>query len=449
MSFGTYDKQYISTVNFLDQREIYKNVLNITREEESFVDLMELMDRSVPTSVPTYHNFTNRELFDNITSTSASDTSGGTDGSRWDVVVSADDYALTQAGMLVITPNKKVGFIKEKKAANTLDVYAVEGDGGGTDLELTVGGGDLFALFSGAFGEGSDGPANGRRQLVDKNFNQVQIFKDAVTVTDIERASQVEVEFEGQPYYFLKAQHDALMRFKAKVSMAMIFSRISDSNFSEASPTLTDTSSNPVQTTKGLNQYVEEYGIDLTGTNSVSLATYATLERRFAKERCPQEYMVLMGSEGNIAHTDTFGAVTNAANFSEAARLQINGKEIDVNVSELNLYGRKYILKKLPVLDHKNLFNFSGSAGFEKRMWYIPNDQITADVGGESANRIRLRYLEDNGPGAFDHRYREIMTGGLAPTPTDDSSVLKITYESRQGLEVFGPHHFAFIDLPA
>jgi hypothetical protein len=274
------------------------------------------------------------------------------------------------------------------------------------------------------------------------------VIKDAVKVTDIQRASKVEVEFKGQPYYFIKAQHDALMRFKAKVSMAMIFSRYSDENFSSSSATLTDLASNPVNTTKGLNQYVEESGINLNATDAVSLTTYANLERQFSKERCPSDYLVLMGSEGSIAHTDAFGALVNSNVFSPGARLQVNGKEIDINVTKLNLYDRTYTLKRLPINDHKVLFNFDGSAGFEKRMWYIPNDKIRADVGGEEVDRIRLRYLEDNGEGAFDHRYREILTGGLAPIPTNDSSFLKITYESRQGLEVFGPEHFAYIDLP-
>lgn len=447
MSIGTYNKQYISTVNFLDKREIYERALDITREGESFVDMLELMGQSVVTAVPTYHNFTNQELFDQITSSSATDTSGGTDGSRWDVVVSAGDYAKVQEGALIMCPNKTIGYVKEKKASNTLDVYAVEGDGGGTSLALTTGGGDIFPIFSGAYGEGSAGPVAGRRSSLDKNVNQVMIIKDSVVITDIQRASQVEVKFRGQPYYFLKAQHDALMRFKAKCSMAMIFSRVSDANFSAASPTLTDTGSKPVQTTKGLNQYVEDQGINLGGAQSVSLATYASLERQFAAERCPQDYLVLMGTEGNIAHTDVFGAVTNASLFSPSARLQVNGREVNVMVDQLNLYGRRYQLKKFPLLDHKVLFNFTDSAGFEKRMWYIPNDTIKADVGGESAARIRTRYLQDHGPGAIDHPYREILTGGLAPTPTNDTSEFKITYESRKGLEVFGPHHFAYVDL--
>ena len=43
--------------------------------------------------------------------------------------------------------------------------------------------------------------------------------------------------------------------------------------------------------------------------------------------------------------------------------------------------------------------------------------------------------------------YNEINTGGLAPRPTSDESVWKITYEGRLGLEVLGEDHFAAATL--
>ena len=41
ITFGQLDKNYVSSVDFLDQREILNQVLNITNEEKSFVDIME------------------------------------------------------------------------------------------------------------------------------------------------------------------------------------------------------------------------------------------------------------------------------------------------------------------------------------------------------------------------------------------------------------------------
>lgn len=447
-TIGTYNKQYISSINFMDRRDILEQVLDVTREAESFVDIMEMMGRSKPTDATTYHHFINKELYTTVTTASATDTSDDTDGTRWDIVLSADDYALVIEGEMILFPNKKVGYIREKKTSNTIDVYSVDS----SDLELATGGSDVLSLMSNVSGEGSFAPDEGRRYDVTKIFNQVMIHKSTVKTTDIQRASKVEVNFRGQPYYFIKAQHDALMKFKGDVSLALLFSRISDTNFESSTPSLTDSSNNPIQTTRGLNQYVEDFGINFTtggGTNAVSLATYAELERRFAKDRCPQDYLVLMGTEGSIAHTNAFGALTNSSVFSAGARLNVSGKELDLHVDMLKLYNRTYNLKKLPILDHKNVINFSGSAGFQNRMWYIPNDKIKGDVGGSAEDRISIRYLEDFGEGAIDHRYREILTGGLAPVPTDTQSVLKITYESRQGLEVLGAQHFAVVDLPA
>jgi hypothetical protein len=196
MSFGVYDKKYISTVNFLDRREIYQYVLDITREDESFVDIMEMMGRSVPTDVPSYHNFVNKERYVTVTATAVNDESAGTDGSLFDVTLSAGDYALVREGELVLCPNKKVGYLKEKKTSNEVTIVAVDG----SDMELEIG--SVLSMFSNAAGEGSSAPADGRRYDITKNLNQVMIFKSVVKTTDIQRASKVEVEFRGQPYYF-------------------------------------------------------------------------------------------------------------------------------------------------------------------------------------------------------------------------------------------------------
>ena len=53
----------MSSVSFLDQREILNKLLDVTNEEYSFLDVMELMGRSVQTSVPEYHTFINAELY--------------------------------------------------------------------------------------------------------------------------------------------------------------------------------------------------------------------------------------------------------------------------------------------------------------------------------------------------------------------------------------------------
>lgn len=67
MAIGQVNKKYVSSTAFLDQREILNKVLNVTNEETSFVDVMEMMNRYVPTKVPSYHHFINEELYSSVT----------------------------------------------------------------------------------------------------------------------------------------------------------------------------------------------------------------------------------------------------------------------------------------------------------------------------------------------------------------------------------------------
>ena len=77
-TIGGLSKSYVSSIEFLDQREILNKVLDITNEELSFIDVMELTGRSKPTSVPEYHHFVNEELY--VLATVTAVTGSGTTG---------------------------------------------------------------------------------------------------------------------------------------------------------------------------------------------------------------------------------------------------------------------------------------------------------------------------------------------------------------------------------
>lgn len=435
MAIQALNKNYVSTVNFLDQREILNRVLDITNERLSFVDVMEMMGRYKPTATTSYHNFTNTELYSTIT---IDGTPTVNDSNNWDqtITVSAADWAKVRVGEKIMTPGKQQGIIFSKPTSTTIRIKHVD-----TTTSLGIADTEVLAVFGNAHGEGSAGP-EGRVYSVNKHFNQIQIFKEATQVTDIELGNKIEFEFNGQPYYFLKAQHDALMKFKGDISFDCFFSQISTTTFADSSPALADANGNAIQTMKGLDEYIGGSGINVTGA-TINLAQYASLTRQLNKRRCPDEYFIYMGTEHNIAHDDMLNALTSTA-FSSNARIMVEGKELDLGVDTFNLYGRKYIKKHLPLLDHQNAINFTGSAGYEKKAYYVPNDKIKTQDGGQE-DRLLCRYMEmQNG---IDSKYREVLTGGLAPTPTSDTSILKITYESRQGIEVLGPDHFASIEL--
>ena len=271
-SIGAITKKYVSSTSFLDQREILNKVLDITNEEASFLDVIELTGRSKPTSVPEYHHFVNEELY--VLGTVSAITGSGTTAITADLntATSASAYDFINVGELVLFPNGNVGYVTGKSASKTLNIRSIDG----TNLTLTAS--QSISFFSNAAGEGSLSPAAKKWGLT-KYSNQVQIFKGKFEITDIQKASKVEVEFQGKPFFMYKGQHESLMKFRNDISAALIFGRKSTTKFEDASPSLVDAESKPVQTTMGLDQYITSLGSDLSllTAGSVALADVSAL----------------------------------------------------------------------------------------------------------------------------------------------------------------------------
>ena len=439
MAFGAINKNYISSINFLDQREILSEILDVTNEAESFVDVLDLMGAAEITSMPEYHHFINAEMYTKLAVTSAAQI-GGVNTSLDLTVTNAADV---QKGQLVRFLNKKVGFIYDIPDGSSVFVKSVDG----TDLCSAVG--DLAAsslpVFSNAAGEGSDGPQSIKYGQT-KEYNQVQTFEGYTELTDIQMASKVETTFNGQPYYMLKAQHEALMKFNADISMGLLFSRISTSKFSDGSTAaLTDRNGNPVQTTRGLDQYCTDFGTTLStaAANVFSVTDLKALTRLLAKKRAPKEFIMAMGSEGNIVTDDLLSALGDAQATLTNATFNVGGRNVDLGVDAFRVYGYKYFKKMMPVLDHQNLVNYTGSPADQFGIYLIPTGQVKT-LDGKMRNRIALRYMAKDGAAS---RYQEILTGGLAPIPTSDKRVFGITYYATLGLDIAGAQHFGKISI--
>jgi hypothetical protein len=433
-TLGNMTKSYVSSVNFLDQREILNKVLDITNEESSFLDIMELTGRSNPTAVPSYSHFVNEELYvlGTVSAVTGSGVSAATGGTVT-ATIDAAAFAYVNVGELVLFPDGKVGYVASKAATTNIVIKSVD------TSTLTLTGSDKISFFSNAAGEGSLSP-DAKRWGATKYDNQVQIFKGKFSITDIQKASKVEVEFQGKPFYMYKGQHESLMKFRGDISSALMFGRKSSTQFSDGSPNLTDAEGKPVQTTGGLDQYVTSYGYNqnLLTAGTITLAEVATLTQELNKLRAPQEYFLFVGTSMNIALDNLFNNLGNSALLSQGARFQIAGKTLELGIDTVKIYGRTFHKKHLPLLDHKNIINFTGAYNAKDAIYGAPaTKQKTND--GQMIDRIGVRYM--NGDGT-DLKYREILLGGLAPVPTNERSVLEIHYESVQGLEVLGANHF-------
>jgi len=425
---GSITKQYVSSIDFLDQREILNKILDITNEEYSFMDIMELTGRSKPTSVPEYHHFVNEEMY--VLGTVSAVT--GSASTQVTATIDATAYANVNVGELVLFPDGKVGYVVSKAATTNIVVKSIDA----TNLTLVAT--NKISFFSNANGEGSLSPA-AKRYGITKYSNQVQIFKSKFEVTDVQKASKVEVDFQGKPYYMYKGQHDALLKFRDDIAAAMMFGRKSAANFSSASPGLVDAESKPVQTTMGLDQYITTLGSDISllTAGTLALADIKALIQLLNRNRSPKEYFLFVGTAQNILWDDVFNNLGNAgitagAGISGAARFQIEGRDIELGIDKIKIYGTTFYKKHLPILDHKNIINFTGGYNAKDAAYGVPYTKVKTVDGGQE-DRMQVRYMLE---GNTDFKYREIVLGGLAPTPTNERSVLELHYSSIQGLEM-------------
>jgi hypothetical protein len=177
-TIGQIQKNYVSSVNFLDKREILNQVLDVTNEEASFLDVMELSGRSVVTSMPQYHHFINDELYVLATVTAVT----GSGAAILSATIDATAYAATNVQEQVLFEDGMVGLVEAKIGSDTIVITSVDGE------NLTLSAADKISFFSNAAGEGSGSP-DSKRWAPSKIFNQVQTFKGKFKVTDIQGIS--------------------------------------------------------------------------------------------------------------------------------------------------------------------------------------------------------------------------------------------------------------------
>lgn len=426
------DKQYVSSIEFADTREMLHQVLDIQNEQtEDFMDIMDAKQAIVQTHQPTYHNHTNQPIFN--PEEVVSSTPDGANPRRVQVVLSGKaDSALRGTATLDQAGNFGVVFSRTEDPGGAIVVIdSVDAN------PLVFNAGDKISFFTSAFGEGSRG-AESRRSTLDKHLNQVQVFKNAASQTDIQAVSKVEFEFNGQPYYFIKEQHEEWIRFRASIASGLFGSKMSDPNFTSAAPTLVDDEGRPIQTTRGIDQEIRENGQSY-GPRAADIAFLSDFKRRASKLRSPKEYEMFQAVDASISWDTYWNALGNGAVFTPNARRVLDGKDLDLNFGKVSIFGMTFWTKQLECLVHDGIFG--SYPRLANSVYLVPQGKIKNYMGEGMVERLRVRYMPVAG-----EMYKERLLGGLAPTPTDDRNVLRVHYDAIMGAEVLGTKDFAILE---
>ena len=436
-SLGTISKSYVSAVDpIIDTREINKLVTDVYNED-MLSDILGYGNKKMPTKQPVYYTFYDDPLVKSISPSNVSNS--GTTTVTLTLTAATSGYARV-GDMVMSVTNTNVGIISSVSSSSGVDTVIVKSVSG---ANLTMSNSQNFSLFSRAQGENSTTPNNIRFGLT-RQTNKYQIFRETSRITDVQNASTIEVEINGQPRWLLKDQWEKSVLFKAQINGAFWGSDMSITSYSDTNPFLTDGSVSAsgldgggnVQTTRGVNKYIELYGISLVNG---SLGAYQKtnlddLITNLIAQRAPKKYMACCST---LAKTTIDTYLKNLGSSGvNSVRLVVGGRELDLMVDKLTYGGFELNYMVMPILDHPVTFGYST---ISKNIFYIPYDNKVKVEGGGSDDQIRVRYVPRQSVYGND-LVNEIHYGALSPiNPNGTGMYIGTDWSTAQGLEVLAP----------
>jgi hypothetical protein len=418
----------------IDTREINELATDLYNED-ALTDILNWANRKkvISTGQPVYYTWVNEPLFQQIIPSSISSGSGST---LITMVMTAGTSGKTKVQDIIKFTDNNVGIVRSVTPASGIDTIVVKSVSG---ANIVVTANDKLAIISVAMGEKSSAPAPARYGNV-KYSNKVQIFSETSEITDVQNAATVTVKVNGSDKWLVRDHVEKKILLKGKINAALIGGDMSVTSFSDVNPTLTDQNSGGlgVQTTRGLDKYVELYGTTLNaGSGATSIGSIDDALDNMTATRAPLDYLVVGGMKA-IRKASALWKGFGSAGISNV-RLVMDGKELNLNVDKVSYGGYTLNYATMPILDHPILFS---QTVISKSLYYIPyNKQVRVDGGG-SQPAIQVRYIPNQSPFGND-MIGESYDGALAvPNPTGTVQKWTTLWTSTQGLEVLGAQFF-------
>lgn len=439
-SYGNIIKSYVSAVDpVIDTREINKNVADIANQDY-LTDILTLGDRKkvIPTGQPNYDTFVNESVFKKVTVNSVTSGSGST---SLILVLTAATSGQTKVQDLLKFTDNNVGIVYAVSTSSGVDTITVKSVAG---ANITCTAADKLAVFSVAMGERSDAPSNERFGLT-RYSNKYQIFSVTSEITDVQNAATVEVDFDGQPKWVVKDHIEKKLKLKGVVNAAMIGGDISVTSFRDSNPYLVDQNivtggggGGAVQTTRGVDKYIELYGTTLnTGGGTYTQGAVDDALDNLTAQKAPTNYLVIGGKKAR-RKVDTFWKNLGSSGVT-SVRLNIGGKELDLEVDKVSYGGYELHYMTMPILDNPDMFS---EVVISKSLYYMPYDNQVKVLGGGFEPAMQLRYVPAQNQYGSE-MIGETHSGALSPiNPNGTVQEWKMIYTTKQGNEILCPNQF-------
>jgi hypothetical protein len=434
MAQGQVNKQWVSAITYMDQRDIIPQIIDVTNESASLLDFLEFTESSFHTKESQYHQTTNTELF----SLGVVASSSGAPGTTVTVVLTSGTlYAAIPGSIVYLLSGARASV--QNNVAGTLTLVSIDGT---NILAADVANGNSLSFPSVAFGEGSYG-ATPEKFPKNNYTNVAQIFKHAYEVSDIQLASKIEATVDDKDFFYQEvAKVEAYVKFRKLISLGLIMNTYSGDNFSAASYGLVDLNGKPVNSTRGLDQSITTMGITypLITANTFSIPDLQAMDTTFNNIRAPKEYTCYASGPMNQYFDILINGINNSSQLSQAGRFMFKGETLDLAITNINIFNRVFHKLKLSELDDPyTIGNATGLGNIGTSMYLVPMGMCRVEGGG-SLPYLSTRYMSTP---RIDMRYFVQATGGMADPITSNQNVENVNFNSIQGLQTLGTNFFA------
>lgn len=286
--------------------------------------------------------------------------------------------------MLISNVDGQIAYVSDVVVvANTATVTYT----GGTLPDDGITSGDYVIFYSNAQSEDSTAP-DGFSPQVTEERNFIQTFRRSARVTDLESASQLWFEVDGQPYLFVKTAVDLADSFEMDHELAFLIGDYLDTTTGTphtgvdswspfagvggAGDSISSTVENngySVFTTKGLIPTIKDRGTTVTGVKA-DLQDFAGISELFTELvlQIDQNYgpsSYLIGCGLNVYNLINQFSIQFAAQGFGGGMVDfspVGGKEqaISMNLQWLNFSGYQFFFQQWPILSHKDSLGAPG-----------------------------------------------------------------------------------------
>jgi hypothetical protein len=429
------DGQFVSALNLVHKRELFKKVYNKFPDEVYF-GFLEEMGRMIPVEQETYSWYEKESIFEApVIASKANGT-----GSAVLVTLAAASHdeggtvSYVREGDIVQFANGTTGYVQVKTTTTPgAHVLTIQPTAADQNVQTAAVATETFIIQSSAFGEGTGQP-EGLTPKIYTASNKVQIFKNSTPIiTGSEDTSTVEFEINGKPYYSELAEEDTAMMHRAKEEMGLLWNKIDGG-------ALVDKNGVNVRITNGLIPGIAASGIAHNYTDAPTSLDMKSIVKKLDAVGGSDENILLAGIDLNLSADDI---VTNIQQENAISYDMIGGKRVaEIHGFDSLKYGGYTFHKKLMKLfSHPKL---GGATGFTWSTTGIlcPLDKLRDPTSQKMEYAFAVRYK--NAPGR-NRGYKTWETGANAATPTDDQDVRKRHYLSEKGGQYMGLNRYALI----